>query len=767
VRLRLATLLAPIFAITGFSALALQVVWQRVISLHSGVDLSSKTTVVAAFLAGLGVGSLIGGALGDRLSARRALILFGAANVAIAVYAFVSTWLLYDLYARVAPHLEGALASFAFNTTLLAIPTTLMGLSLPLVAKAASPHLDDAGPRIGMLYGVNTVGAAAGAAVTGWFLLGTLGFTATARLAGALNLVAAAAIVVVARSLGAADAVVERPDPPPSPIAVWPWIVLYGLTGAIALGFEQVFFRLIDAGMQSNSYSFAHVLTIYLALFGAGAALGARRVRRAIDPRRTFLWLQLGVAVCALATIAIAVHLMPRLGLRDELARYFSSEGYSGEFGSLATAGARFRVVAVFLLGPLAVMGPPVLLMGSSYPFMQAVVSDRSGSLSRRTGALLFANTMGNVTGTVVTGYVLIDRIGTARTARLLAGLLGGIATVGLVAMLRTRETRETRWTARVIAAAVVLVAALAFFPSNQHLWAFLHGTSDDRLVLAEDRACAAAIRFDGDLATMLVNASIQNSHPFDDFHVLIGLMPSLAQAEPKRALAIGFGAGSTTYGMLVDSRIDRVESVELCGTQYDLIERLANEPARPEFGWISTDPRHIAITGDGRKHLLRGSTTYDVIAVDTLRSTSAYSGSLYSKEFYERVRSRLAPSGVVAQWVPTPRVLMTVAEVFPYVVTLQVDTYNGSTFFLASPSPIEDERQVLLDRFASTDPDAFAGGQRESLEHFLAAAPRNCVVDGTPLPGGSSTKENTDLRPRDEYFLNNRPPAPLTARAC
>jgi spermidine synthase len=329
------------------------------------------------------------------------------------------------------------------------------------------------------------------------------------------------------------------------------------------------------------------------------------------------------------------------------------------------------------------------------------------------------------------------------------------------------RPTRQTRRTARVIAAAAVLVAALAFFPSNQHLWAFLHGTSDDRLVLGEDRACAAAIRFDGDLATMLVNASIQNSHPFDDFHVLIGLMPSLAQAEPKRALAIGFGAGSTTYGMLVDSRIDRVESVELCGTQYDLIERLANEPARPEFGWISADPRHVAITGDGRKHLLRGSTTYDVIAVDTLRSTSAYSGSLYSKEFYERVRSRLAPSGVVAQWVPTPRVLMTVAEVFPYVVTLQVDTYNGSTFFLASPSPIEDEPQVLLDRFASTDLDAFAAGQRQSLEHFLAAAPRNCVVDGTPLRGGSSTNENTDLRPRDEYFLNNRPAAPPTARPC
>jgi MFS family permease len=117
-----------VFAVTGFSALTLQVVWQRVIALHSGVDLVSFTTVVAAFLAGLGLGNLVGGWLADRLGGRTSLLAFSGANLVIGLFAMASVWLFYDVYQAQAEQLSSPAAKFAFNAVLVLLPTTLMGL---------------------------------------------------------------------------------------------------------------------------------------------------------------------------------------------------------------------------------------------------------------------------------------------------------------------------------------------------------------------------------------------------------------------------------------------------------------------------------------------------------------------------------------------------------------------------------------------------------------------------------------------------------------
>ncbi len=188
-----------VFLLTGFSALTLQVTWQRVLSLHSGVDLVSFTTVVAAFLAGLGLGNLLGGWLADRLGPRRSVGAFSLSNIGIGLFAWVSVWLFYDLYRDQAASLESTWASFAWNTAFLMVPTILMGLSLPLVARAVVDRVEDAGSVVGRLYSVNTLGAAAGAAVSGWLLLGTFGFTTTVRLAGCCNLAAALLVLPLAR----------------------------------------------------------------------------------------------------------------------------------------------------------------------------------------------------------------------------------------------------------------------------------------------------------------------------------------------------------------------------------------------------------------------------------------------------------------------------------------------------------------------------------------------------------------------------------------
>ncbi len=751
------------FAVTGFTALTFQVVWQRLIALHGGVDLYATTTVVAAFLLGLGMGSLLGGVVADRLTPRRCVLTFSAANAAVGAFALASPWLFYDLYRRVEPAVDGLAVSFAFHIALLVVPTTLMGLSLPLLARGLVRSDHEIAPLVGRLYSVNTFGAAAGAAVSGWWLLGTYGFVATIRFAALGNLSVAAIAAVLARSSRLRDEPLAVPlvrvggggdgAPAVETVAgdrrgralfgdrVAPWFVLYGLTGAVALGLEVVFFRIIDAVMKSNSYSFAHVLSLYLLLFGLGSAIGSWAVTRVRRPEMWFLWLQcaagVGAVVGVLALLA-PLKLPSFAGVRPFLETYFASPGASTGFNI-----PRSHIVFANILAPLLVMVVPIGCFGAAFPFVQAVVARRVSVLGRHTGRLLFANIIGNVSGTLITGFVLIGRFGSAGTLRLLAVLL---LIPGVAAALGTGHRRRP-----LLAVSAVLAVAVpvAVFPSNRGMWALLHVAPSDQFVVREDRSCLNALagRPDGS-QVLFINGSAQNAYPYDGFHVLIGLLPALLLDNPTHGLAVGLGMGGTTYGMAMDRRVEQVDTVEICGGELGLIEQLAASGKSPESADLLTDPRVSLRVGDGRKALLqKEENSLDIIVVDTLRPQSAYSGNLYSREFYDLVRSRLSAGGLFVQWIATPRTLTTLQERFPHVQAFP------KGFAVASDSPVTVDPQKLRERLDAVDMSRFSTGLQNEIRVFFDAPDPQVRVGGQPSP---AERRNEDLFPRDEYFLNN-----------
>jgi spermidine synthase len=487
--------------------------------------------------------------------------------------------------------------------------------------------------------------------------------------------------------------------------------------------------------------------------------VASRFVRPGQDHRRWFLGLQAMVGLSAIVALIGLVVVLPAIGFEERLDKYFLGDGYNSGFGLGNGWREWAKISAIYVVVPVGLMGLPVLFMGASFPFVQALVADRVETLGRRTGLLLFANICGNVAGTLLVGFVLLDAVGTAGTYRILTVTLAAVG-VGAVALAPTSARRRAEGAALVVVLAAVLVAS----PSNDRLWAFLHGVGTDRLDVAEGHACAAALRYTDESAMLTVNGSSQNAHPFDDFHVLIGLLPVLTHDDPQQALAIGMGAGSTTYGMLQDPRVDRVVTVELCGEQYELLHGLADQ-GRTDFQRMFADPRYDARTGDGRKFLVADDNRYDVITVDTLRPTSAFSGSLYSKEFYELVADRLDDDGIMAQWVPTGRVPNTVATVFPYVTAITVTSYQGSAFLLASKQPFATSNDELAARFAAVSGESFTPAQRSSLDVVIAGAVPRCIADGILATGLPGDAVNRDLRPRDEYFMNNdRTPPELVA---
>ena len=235
---------------------------------------------------------------------------------------------------------------------------------------------------------------------------------------------------------------------------------------------------------------------------------------------------------------------------------------------------------------------------------------------------------------------------------------------------------------------------------------------------------------------------------------MLIGLTPALLHPDPARAMAVGLGIGATSYGMAQDPRLDRVDTVEICGGQIELLDRLGRAGSF-ESRRLLADPRVHLRVGDGRKFLLRGTDRYDVLTVDTLRPQSAYSGNLYSSEFYELIASRLTDDGLFSQWTPTPRALETMRRVFPYVQVFPVASYN-SAFAVASLQPFAFDARQAADRVAALAPGSFTPSQQNSLKVFYESVRPHVVRRGEALPAVGPSGLNRDLFPRDEYFINN-----------
>jgi len=189
-------LLLALFFLSGFAALLYQVVWQRVLFSVYGIDITSVTVVVTVFMLGLGVGSLVGGALSERTRSR-ALLLFAVLEAGIGLFGFASLPLFDFVAGRT---LELSRASIGVVTfALLLVPTTLMGATLPLLVQYATARSHNVGRSVGLLYFANTLGAAIGAFGAGLLLLGLFGLARTVHGAAALNIVLAGGVYFVLR----------------------------------------------------------------------------------------------------------------------------------------------------------------------------------------------------------------------------------------------------------------------------------------------------------------------------------------------------------------------------------------------------------------------------------------------------------------------------------------------------------------------------------------------------------------------------------------
>jgi len=768
-----------VFCASGFAALLYQVIWQRTLAIFSGADVFSATVIVAAFMGGLGIGNLAGGHVADRVSRRASLLLFAAAELAVGVFGLFSGALYYGvLYERLGALDLGRETIAALLFASLLWPTFFMGASLPLLARAVTDRIDRAASAVGALYGINTLGAAAGALVATWALLPAFGLGGSLQIGAALNAACALAIVPVALrreaeagGSGIRDAGSGMRDPEPKPsgspipgpgsryqIPFWVWAAIYAFSGFLALSYEIVWFRLLGVVVKSTAFTFGTLLTLYLLGIGLGSLVGSPRARRAAHPARTFFRLQAAGGIAAGLLLALFVFVADDaralrgyfagyepLSVRDSVhaLRLAMSNVLPGPEAPVETPANFLRL---YVLVPLVLVVPPTFLMGCAFPYLQRVVQTDVRRVGRRVGGVLLANIAGSLLGTVVTGWWFLGVLGTAATLKLLTALSG----LFLIGALRGSGRAGLASGLALAGAGLLLVTVM---PDAASLWARLHGTTVDRLIFAEDNSGLSVIKAEGEgvdrRQVVFVNGVGQSVIPYGDIHTALGAVPALAHPNPREVAIIGLGSGDTVYAAAARPQTRQVICIEIIRPQLATLHELARRDGYDGLRALLADPRVEHLAGDGRAFLLRTSRRFDLIEADALRPTSAYSGNLYSDAYFTLVKNRLAPRGIAATWAPTQRVHNTFVRVFPYVVSVP-------GILLGSNEPFEVDAATVAARAA--DPHVRAHFRRAGVD--IEALVRQYVDGpwarfGADFDRSTLVDVNTDLFPKDEFDLS------------
>lgn len=747
--------LGLIFCMSGLSALIYQVAWQRILVLHSGVGMYSIAMVVAAFLSGLGIGSYWGGVLSKQCSQLAALRAFAFLELGVGIFALFSPYLFYDLLYQQYPYLFSNLWSAGVvHFLLLLLPTIMMGMSLPFMTRGAVFDTTIASKTIGFLYGINVLGAALGALLTPWVFIRLFGIDGAINIGSASNILAGVIALIVGSYVVPIAQVhqdVKKDDVYPTRIkpeashAFGIWLMLYTLSGFVAVSLEIVWFRLIDVAVKSSAFTFGTVLSIFLLGLGIGSLAGGSLALRIRQPLKMFLVFQCILLIYTGLAVSLLVFFPPDWPVYHKLITYWlDAEGTP--LGPDAFRTHFRRIVSLYIGLPVFLYGIPTLLMGLCFGILQRAVQDDPRSSGFKVGLLQAGNIVGNVLGSLVAGLLLINVLGTAASLKFLLA-------VGLLFVVLGIMFYGSRGVFSL--AGGVLILLLFAMPNGSQLWHRLHGLTDMNALIKEDAIGVVAISPKEDGAYRLtINGKSHSYLPYGGISALNGASPALIHPSPKEIATIGLGTGTTAWAAGCRDVTTNITVYEIAAMEKVLIDQMALEQSTPKLAKLHeflADSRVNIIFADGRNALALDDKQYDLIEVDVLRPWSAYSGNLYSLEFYTLLASKLKPGGLVRSWALGERNLQAFRSVFPYFIELKPGRILGWSFdataLIGSNDPIPLEVEQWLARLAVPHVQKYLGEEiTQQMSSMLKTAQ---VPSSSP---NSMVKPNRDLFPRNEF---------------
>ena len=722
---------ATLLFFSGACALTYQTVWFRQFRLIFGASTFATAAVLAIFMAGLGAGSAI---LGKRADAHpRPLVFYGNLELLIALSAAASQlllWLVAKIYFATGGSVTlgvtvATIVRLILAAIVLAVPTLLMGGTLPAAARAVESNDDDARRSAALLYGANTLGAVIGTLVSSFFALEVFGNRKTLLLAVLLNVL----VAVIARSVGARWETSTSPARAGETAPVHPAevprhrstvLLAAAIVGFAFLLMELVWYRMLAPLLGGSTFTFGLILAVALLGIGLG---GAAYSFWSGGGRATAGGFALSCSLEA-AAIALPFALGDRLAVAEEFLRTLGQFGFHG------------YVIAWTLLA-LVVVLPAAFIAGVQFPLLISLLGKGRDDVGRDVGHAYAWNTAGAIAGSLAGGFGLIPLLsapGVWRLVIVLLALLGIAAAIagrafiaGVVALIAISGTFALGPTAAWRHSAIGV--GRAEIPKTANGLRSWIQSARRTLVWDEDgRESSVALIAPDDYA-FVINGKVDGSARGDDgTQVMTGLVGALLHPQPRRALVIGLGTGSSAGWLGAVPTMDRVDVVEL----EPAVLRVA-KACTPVNHDVLHNPKVRIHIGDAREVLLATPEHYDLIVSEPSNPYRAGIASLFTEEFYQASKARLNKGGIFLQWLQAYSVepatirtiFATVGHVFPNVEIWHTD--SGDLLLVATEQPIVYDidalrRRVAMNPFSSALTHVWdVQGAEGFLSHFIA----------------------------------------------
>jgi spermidine synthase len=768
-----------LFFCSGVTALIYEIVWTRMLTLVFGHTVFSVSVVLAAFMAGLGFGSYLFGAAIDRLSApggetfekagetvstpsedsaSTPLLIYGWVEIALFVvcgllslllanfssfYAWVHVWLPDSIIIQ-----NAVKAVLAF--TLIFIPTTLMGATLPIISKYYVTDNARLGTQVGFLYAVNTLGAVAGCLLTGFLLISALGVLQTVLLTALVNLLlGVSAIRIYQESGGGSVFKVNLPK------ISWPtfsvnseqkfWMGVSLICGFTALAYEVVWTRLLVFSISSTVYSFSMMLAVFLLGIVLGSLLVIPVIGRVANLRTVLIGLQVVIGLFVIGSL---------YNMESLLSPPWNSYQLSDPAVTLGH----------YFVDSASLMLIPTLCFGMSLPILIKIVSGGHEHIGKGTGQIYASNTLGAIFGSLFMGFLILPELGSQKSLLLIASLN---LFLGVLLFLNGSYLRTAVRRGLAVVFTVVILFLNVAIPDDLLDAFFMRDSSGQRspkalLYFEEGLTDTVAVFRDNygvldpeakRLITNGISMSASNVTA-SRYMKLLAHIPILLVDAPEDVLVVCFGTGQTTGAAAIHPGVRSVDSVDLSPSVIRAGKIFATENHD-----VLNNPKVNFILQDGRNHLLTTGKKYDVITSEPPPPRTAFTVNLYTKEYYEAAKKRLKPGGIVAQWIPLhsqgeKEVAMhfkTFHDVFEHTIAWM--PVANEMLIIGSDRPIELDFKKLQQRLAEpVVKEALADIEIENAYSFLSNV---WFLEDRIEAVSAGYDVITDNRPGIEFYLD------------
>ena len=751
--------------VTGFTGLVYEITWQKGLAILLGSHSEATAAVLAIFLGGLSLGYALFGRVSTRVTrragaegvGRRLLLVYGAVEVGIGLWALAWPHLFHAarLGSSALP-LHSEALTFAYDLLLTALligpPTVLMGGTIPLLTQALARDLGDATRFHAFVYGTNTLGAFSGAIAGGFFLIPWLGIPGVLTAMGSINLAAGGCFAGLSR-LAPRDGSRVAPSEANAGSASFPlFAAVAALLGFAMMALQTVLIRVGGLALGASHFTFSITVATFVLCIAVGSL--------AVSPwKRIPGW---AVTACPIALGLLLLLLFPVLPYAPYAAHVVRSL-----FQSIDQAFYPYFLAAS--LGILVAFLVPLALSGASLPLLFHTLRDDVAELGGLAGRLYGWNTVGSLLGALLGGYVLLFWLDLHHVY-----LIAVAAVLVAGGLLWMRSTSGRRRVAVAIPAALSLGALVLLPPwdprqmsagffrertAGEATWrgpeALLRRRAPFEVLFHDDdpTTTVTVIEFETDSGTtraIKTNGKADGSLAGDyRTMALVGLLPCTMMARCRTAFVIGLGTGVTAGELAALGSMERVRVSEISPAVID---------AAPLFDGgnlgASKSPKIEVVRGDAYRALLHDDERWDVIVSEPSNPWVAGVEMLYSREFLEAARARLAPGGIYAQWMHAYElddetlelVLRTYASVFEHVSVWFAQSHDLILLGFQDETSIPDLERIA-ERFERSD--LRAGLDRSgitTLEELLAHE---------LIPGGVVTAEampgevHTLLQPR------------------